>query len=292
MFTPNLTLGRLALALLLAGGLSAAESGWRPLFNGKDLTGWTSWLGKPHASLDVPGEPKDEKGNYTQPLGAGRDPFQVFTVATVDGQPAIHISGQVFGGITSAEEFSNYHLRLQFKWGEKKWAPRDQAVRDSGLLYHVHSAMNFNGKTWPRSPELQIQEHDVGDLYAIGCQMTVPARRLDPVKRQFQYDPAAGVPIEFIEQLPIGNRCIKDPDNEKASGEWNTVELICLGDESIHIVNGKVVMRLSKATRLDGPAPAPLTAGKILLQSEGAEVFYRNVEIRPITAVPAEYAAK
>jgi hypothetical protein len=206
MFTPNSRFGRLVLTLCTAGGLSAAEPAWRPLFNGKDFTGWTAWLGRPHASFDVPGEPKDEKGNYTRPLGATRDPFKVFTITTMDGQPVIRISGQVFGGITTVEEFSNYHLRLQFKWGEKKWPPRDLAPRDSGLLYHVHSAMDFNNRTWPRSPEFQIQEHDVGDLYAIGCQMTVLARRLDPAKRLFQYDPANGTPTEFIGQREADRR--------------------------------------------------------------------------------------
>ena len=292
MFTPILFFGRLMPALWVAGVALAAEPAWQPLFNGRDLAGWTTWLGKPHASADLPGEPRDAEGKYTQALGTGRDPLRVFTVTTIDGQPAIHLSGQVFGGLITTGEYSNYHLRLQFKWGEKKWAPRDQAVRDSGLLYHVHSDMDFNKRVWPRSPELQIQERDVGDLYAIGCRMTVPARRLDPTKRLFQYEPVAGVPTDFLEQPPIGNRCIKDPDNEKPAGEWNTVELICLGDESIHIVNGKVVMRLAKATRLDGANPAPLTAGKILLQSEGAEIYFRNVELRAITAVPAEFAVR
>src|SRR4051812_131077 len=93
MFTPNLSLGRLMLAFCAISGLSAAEPAWQPLFNGKDLSGWAMWLGKPHASLEVPGLPRDEKGGYAQPLGAGRDPFNVFTIATVDGAPAIHISG-------------------------------------------------------------------------------------------------------------------------------------------------------------------------------------------------------
>lgn len=291
MITPKLIIGRVMLALFALGSLSAAETNWQPLFNGRDLSGWSTWLGKPHASADIPGEPKDEKGNYTQLLGVDRDPLGVFKVVTVDGQPALSISGQVFGGMQTKEEFSNYHLRLQFKWGEKKWAPRDQAVRDSGLLYHVHSAFNFNNRTWPRSPELQIQEHDVGDLYSIGSVITVNARRLDPAKRLFQYDPQ-GTPTEFLEQPPIGNRCIKYPDAEKPTGEWNTVELICVGDESIHIVNGTVVMRLKKARRIDGAQPEPLTRGKVLLQSEGAEIYYRGVELRPITAVPAEYTEK
>ena len=74
-------------------------------------------------------------------------------------------------------------------------------------------------------------------------------------------------------------------------GEWNTVELVCLGQESIHIVNGKVVMRLSSPQRIDGPALTSVTSGPIILQSEGAELFYRDVAMRPIKAVPAEYRA-
>jgi len=280
----------LGLPLASAVSMSAAET-WKPLFNGKDLSGWEMWLGKPDPSVAVEGMAKNEKGVYSDVVGANRDPLQVFTVVKVDNQPAIRISGQIFGGITTKETYGNYHLRLQFKWGEKKWAPRAEAVRDSGLLYHMHGEWNFNNRTWPRSPEVQIQEKDCGDLYAIGCQITVRARRPDPTKRLFYYDPL-GEPTDFAEKPPIGNRCIRLEDREKPHGEWNTIELICLGDESIHIVNGMVVMRLTKARRLDGAEPAPLTAGKILLQSEGAEIFYRNVELRPIAAVPAEFAEK
>lgn len=279
----------LGVFLAFVSAASAADLGWQPLWNGKDLAGWERWLGKPHASTVLPGEPKDEKGAYTQVLGDERDPVGVFSVVELDGMPALRISGQIFGGITTKREFSNYHLKLQFKWGTAKWAPRATAVRDSGLCYHVHSPMNFNQRTWPRSIELQIQERDVGDLYAIGAQITVRARRPDPERRLFIYDPE-GIPTEFIERAPIGNRCVKNPDNEKPTGEWNTIELICLGEDSIHIVNGKVVMRLQAARRLDGAEPAPLTGGKIHLQSEGAEIFYRELLVRPISAIPAEFA--
>lgn len=275
---------------VLAMTAARGAEGWKPLFNGKDLSGWETWLAKPHPSVEVPGEAKNEKGEYTQVLGA-KDPLKVFTIVAVDGQPAVRISGQIFGGITTKENFSNYHLRLQFKWGEKKWAPRAAVVRDSGLLYHVHSGWAPVRDIWPRSPELQIQEHDCGDLYAIACQITVRARPLDPTKRRFQYDPK-GEPTVFIQQPPIGNKCIKGEDREKPNGEWNTIELVCLGDQSIHIVNGGVVMRLTDAKRIDGPEPKTLTSGQIVLQSEGAEVFYRNIELRPITAIPAEFAEK
>ena len=104
----------------------------------------------------------------------------------------------------------------------------------------------------------------------------------------YEYDPT-GEWIFFSQSQGASGRCIKQPDNEKPTGEWNTVELIAFGEDSIHIVNGKVVMRLHGPLRIDGDVPASVTSGSIMLQS--AEVFYRDIEIRPIT-VPAEFAAR
>lgn len=276
--------------VLLASAVLRADDGWKPLWNGKDFTGWSQWLGKPHASLTVEGLKRDAEGKYLEPLGATRDPLGVFTIVNVDGRPAIRVSGQVFGELRTKESFGNYHLRLQFKWGTQKWPPRDKpgTLRDSGLLYHVHAAPGAEGRTWARSIELQIQEHDVGDLYAVGSQISVRAKPRAGTKF-FDYDPAGEWTL--FSQVPgQDGRCVKQPDNEKPTGEWNTVELICLGEDSIHIVNGKIVMRLHGARRIDGPTPAPISSGALILQSEGAEIFYRNVELRPITAVPAEFA--
>ncbi len=291
MITLRSYLGRAGLVLWAAGSLAATETGWRPLFNGRDLTGWSAWLGLPHPSVDAPGEPKDAKGNYTRPLGPDRAPFDVFTVVTTDGQPAIRVSGRIFGELRSAGSFANYHLRLQFKWGEKKWPPRDKpgTPRDSGLLYHVHEPPGAGGRAWPGSIELQIQEHDVGDLYAVHSQISVRSRPRSETSSLLVYDPAGEWHV--FSQVPgSSGRCVKEPDNEKPTGEWNTVELVCLGEDSLHIVNGKVVMRLHGPRRIDGPRPAPVTGGPVLLQSEGAEVFYRDIEIRPITAIPVEFA--
>jgi hypothetical protein len=282
--------------LLAVVPLTAAES-WQPLWNGHDFTGWTMWLGKPHASVALAGEPRDAKGNYTQALG-DRDPLGVFTVAMVDGQPAIRISGQVFGELRTKAAFSNYHLRLQFKWGEKKWPPRDkpETQRDSGLLYHVHAPAGAEGRVWARSTELQIQERDVGDLYAIGSFIFVRSKLRSgtgnsTTKAVYDYD-SKGAWNAFAQVPGQDGRCVKQPDAEKPTGEWNTVELVCFGEDSIHIVNGKVVMRLHQTLRIDTPTPQPVTSGPLILQSEGAEIFYRNVELRPITAVPAEFAEK
>jgi hypothetical protein len=283
----------LVLCTVAAVATPSAQGGWTSLWNGKNLDGWTTWMQQPAATSEVPGLARDATGKYTEPIGSGRDPLKVFTVAAdVDGQPAIRISGEAFGELRTKRSFENYHLKFQFKWGEKKWAPRDrpETPRDSGLLYHVHAPPGQNGRTWARSIELQIQEHDVGDLYAVGSTIAVRAKQRPGTKPAlFDYDPA-GEWMFFAQTHGQSGRCIKQPDAEKPTGEWNTVELIAFRDDSIHIVNGKVVMRLHGPTRVDGDLPASVTSGPIILQSEGAEIFYRDIQFRPIKAIPAEFA--
>lgn len=245
---------------------------------------------------DVPGVARDASGNYTENIGVNRDPLKVFTMTVVDGRPALRVSGQGFGVIATTDTFSNYHLRLQVKWGETKWEPRLKAVRDSGLLYHAFGAQGSLDRHWLPSVEFQIQERDMGDLFALGTRITVPVRRQPPADGQrtlYLYDPA-GEPTDFGQEPPIGNRAVRAANHEKPHGEWNTLELIALGADSLHIVNGQVVMRLSNARRKDanGAWTEPLTKGRIALQTEGAEVFYRDVELRPITAIPAAYTQK
>ncbi len=290
MITPKLLSGRTVLAFFAVNGLAAAETAWRPLFNGRDLSGWETFMAKPDPSWDVPGLKRDANGKYLEPIGKNRDPLKVFVVENIDGGPAIHVSGQGFGVMTTNESFGNVHVRLQVKWGGKKWGSKLNSPRDCGLLYLVHSEPGFDHETWPRSIEFQIQEHDMGDLYALGAQITVLARPETANGRTlYHYDPA-GQPVLFVQQPPVGNRCIKRDDPEKPNGEWNALDLICINGDSIHIVNGKVVMRLRHAERLDEAAPVPLLSGQISLQTEGAEVFYRRIEVQPVTAVPTEFA--
>ena len=80
MITPVKTLGRAILALCAVGGLAAAEPAWRPLFNGRDLDGWDTYLARPDPSWDVPGMKRDEKGRYTEAIGVNRDPLHVFNI--------------------------------------------------------------------------------------------------------------------------------------------------------------------------------------------------------------------
>ena len=272
--------------LLLALCLHGAAERWRPLFNERDLDGWDMFMATPDPSWDVPGLRREPSGKYLEPIGRNRDPLHVFSVEMVDGAPAIHITGQGFGVITTREVFANVHVRLQMKWGERKWGIKLHAPRDSGLLYFVHGEPGFDHATWPRSIEFQIQEHDIGDLYALGTQITVNAR---PEGALWLYDPR-GSPTLFVQKRPIGNRCVKRGDPEKPNGEWNTIDLYCLDGDSLHVVNGALVMRLRHAERLDRSAPARLASGQLSLQTEGAEVYFRRVEVAPIAAFPPEFA--
>jgi hypothetical protein len=285
----------LVAAALLSLAAAPQPSGWRTLWNGKSLDGWTTWMQAPSPTSDVPGLKRDDTGKYLEPIGSGRDPLKVFTVAEdVDGRSAIRISGEVFGELRTKESFKDYHLKFQFKWGEKKWPPRDrpETKRDSGLLYHVHAEPGAEGRTWARSVELQIQEGDVGDLYAVGSTIAVRSKvRPGVTPAIYDYDPT-GEWFYFSQSHGSSGRCVKQPDNEKPTGEWNTVELIAFGEDSIHIVNGKVVMRLHGPQRIDTKLPEVVTSGPIILQSEGAEVFYRDIQVRPINAIPPEFAEK
>jgi hypothetical protein len=253
------------------------------LFNGKDLSGWDTWLGRPY------------KGK--EPVGLNRDPDGVFKVVQADGKPAIRISGQTFGALTSQKEYGNYHLRLEFKWGDKKWPPRAKEVRDSGLLYHCVGSHGAGGSYWMRSLELQIEEHDCGDFWSVDGVLVdvraVPQSGIPGAGLVYNKD---GKPYTVPREVAatagrtrVDPRIIKDGDYERPVGQWNTIELYTVGGTSVHVVNGKAVMVLTGARQpVKGGKTLPLTRGKIQLQSEGAEVFYRNIALRPLDRIPEE----
>jgi hypothetical protein len=293
--------------ILLAGILSAhiafsADQIWQPLFNGKDLAGWdTEMMILPDPKWDVPGLSRDANGNYTEPVGKNNDPLHVFTVTNLDGGPVIHVSGQGFGVMMTTSTFTNVHIHVEIKWGDNKWGKKIGQPYDTGLLYFCDSeagvAPTDAHKTWPRSLEFQICQNEFGDLYALNLQVTVPASQamcktwgnsqfVD--RKLWRYDPA-GTNELFVQKMPINNHCVHRVDAEKPKGEWNTIDLYTFNGNSIHVVNGQVVMRLNNVQRLAGDA---ITSGKICLQTEGGECFFRNVEMQPITEMPAEFAEK
>ena len=279
---------------VMAGAADAAERGpedaaWRPLLD-PTLSQWEAFLGVPHGSVGLPGVPADSDGVHGTPLGLGRDPRRVFTVEREGGEPVLHVSGEIYGGLTAREQFGDFHLRLQMKWGARKWPPRTDAKRDSGILYHATGPHGAFWNVWKRSLEFQIEEGNIGDLFPLAGALAEVATT--PRGRLWFFDPA-DAPRLFGEGAGVASFQAKrsDPRFESAAGEWNTLELIALGRTALHVVNGHVVLVLHAAAVREEGGTVPLTRGQIQLQSEGAEAFFRRVEIRPIAEIPREYAA-
>lgn len=264
---------------------------WTPLLSMDYQKNWELFLGVPHASVkDLANVDPNSDGKKGKPLGLNNDPKQVFTMKEIDGEPVLHISGEIYGALSSLAEYENYHLRLKFKWGEKKWAPRLTRRRDSGILYHCLAPHGMFWNVWMQSQEFQVQEGDVGDFYALSTtQMEIPAAK-PTGEKEFNYQKGATKQLFSNADKSVPIHCNKGLDNEKPHGQWNTLELICLGDQSIHIVNGKVVMALyeSKFADPNGEIKS-LTKGKIQIQSEGAEMFYKGIEIKAINRIPKKF---
>jgi Domain of Unknown Function (DUF1080) len=163
----------------------------------------------------------------------------------------LHVLGKDLGYAISEKGYTNYHFKVDFKWGERRWGSRQKEKRDAGVCYNI--PMNEPDSIWPQSIECQIQEGDVGDFWLLGF---------------------STIKVNGIENKPANHtRMIKQKDGEKPFGEWNTVEIISYKGKCVQIVNGVVVNVGEEAS---------IKAGRILLQSEYAEVYYRNVKIRKL----------
>ena len=266
------------LILILFSGCSSNNISWRPLFNGKDLTGWDTYLGPKY----------DSTLNKTDsiPIGLNTDPAKVFSVVKLGDENVIRISGENFGGISTTSEFENYHLQLQFRWGDLKWPPRKKEKKDSGLMYDAVGSQGADGGNWMRSHEFQIEEGDCGDYWACaGAISDVKAKK--DTSNNYIFDNTRDM-ITFSTASPQGRHCIKSPDAEYPSGEWNTLDLYCFGSTSVHIVNGKVNMILNNSRQVINSKEVPLIKGKIQIQSEGSEVFYRKIRICSIDKLPTK----
>ena len=225
--------------------------------------------------------------------GRDSDPDRVFTlVDQIDGAPAIRISGQHWGGIVTRESYTNYRLVVEFRWGHATWGARKNMARDSGILFHLSGDAGNSNKTmkgaWTRSVEFQILEGGTGDIWLVPgfdhgkSESTSPRLTVNAQPGARVWDPA-GQPTEFaVGRIAWGGI---DPgwkpvlgfrgrnDAEKPHGEWNRLEMICEGGDVTYFVNGIKVNEGRNGTFKEGP---------LLFQSEGAEIFFRRIELHPL----------
>jgi hypothetical protein len=278
-------LTRVLCGLLLPVAAIAEDAGtWRPLLDAK-LSQFDVYLSFPGTKIS------DVVANFSapimhKPIGLNPPGQNVFTMIEQDGKPVLRISGEIYGCVQTRESFSNYHLRVETRWGEKKWEPRLNEPKDSGILYHSRGPFGVDyWKSWALSHEFQVIERGLGEYWAQATSAmdvrVAPKESRDAVQR---WDPAG----EWKQFTADGNHVLAGSDQER-TGQWNRLELICYQDDCLHIVNGKVVMALANARYRELLKWVPMTGGKLQIQSEAAEVFYRNMEIRAIPSMPAEY---
>ena len=243
--------------------VSPDEEGFTALFDGKSLTGWTSARSKNEDQSGIFSVNEEEKAIHAY---AGREAG----------------SRQGTDCLVSEKEFSHFILKIEYKWLEKRFAPRPDWDRDAGLLYHVHGNLK---KVWPLSLEMQIGESladqpngkreklrsHTGDLYVLGKKL----RTQTPFKDGF-YSPDAP---RQKEKRVFTNRGV-----EKPKGQWNQIELRVHGSEkATYLLNGEVVLETFDFIQegKDGET-TPLGKGHIGLQAEWAELLYRNIQIKEL----------
>jgi hypothetical protein len=184
---------------------------------------------------------------------------------------------------------------IEFKWGEKTWGKREDRARDSGVLIHCHGPDGGYGNTWMASIEAQIIEGGVGDILVLTGK-----------------DPKTGEPIPTSltttitkdrdgekvwkkggEEITLSSGRInwwgRDPDwadkvgfrgkddVESKFGEWTRMDVICDGGKIKYLVNGVVV---------NAGSDAKPDHGKLLVQTEMAEMWVRKWDLYPLGKAP------
>ena len=244
---------------------AAGADGWVSLLNGRDLTGW-------YTMLEKSGKGVAEKRNMA-----------------VMEEGMLHLMGNEESGaaaeagyLCTLQEFENVHLRVEFKWGVKRFAPRTYAKRDNGILYGLVGP----DKVWPACVECQIEEGDVGDYFMVGTRGVQDQHKNGFFGEKLTskgWTTPPGAPAAIQPEVS-DNRKVKD-GNFELLDTWNTVEVIWQGDRSAHIVNGRTVNAASKLEQPDPQNPGqfiPLTRGKIAIELEFAEIWFRRIEVRSL----------
>lgn len=167
------------------------------------------------------------------------------TWSVTDGY--VRCTGKPNGYILTEKAYADYTLKLKWRF------PADSKGGNSGVLLHCQDE-----KYWPTSVEAQLKSGSAGDIWL----MLPPAVKLDAdPKRQ---DPKQARHFFRMET--------KEPV-EKKFGEWNEYEITCKGGDITLVVNG---------TKVNEGKGGNLTTGKIALQSEGAEIHFKDIVLKPL----------
>ena len=126
---------------------------------------------------------------------------------------------------------------------EWRWSPTTKKPGNSGVLFR----MIGEDKVWPKSIEAQLMHGNAGDFWCIDrFPMSTAADRLR------------------------GRNTRKTHGNENPVGEWNRYDITADRGHVVLRVNGEILNEARACEEVPG---------KICLQSEGAEIHFRNVRL-------------
>ncbi len=224
------------------------------------------------------------------------DPKDIWTFAK-DG--TFNISGRGYGYVGTKDSFENYHLVIEFKWGTKTWGVREKKAKDNGILLHACGPHGAYADTWMASIEAQIIEGGVGDILVLSPKLADGTELTTSVSAEFALDRdkekiwKQGEPRQIVTKGRINWRGRDEDwadrlgfrgknDVESPPGEWNRLEVIAKGDTLQYFVNGALVNEAFDCKPAEG---------KILLQTEGAEMIVRRYELYPLGGFTEKWSA-
>ena len=224
------------------------------------------------------------------------DPKDIWTF---DKDGTFHISGRGYGYVATKDSFRDYHLVLEFKWGTKTWGKREKAAKDNGILLHAYGPHGAYDDTWMASIEAQIIEGGVGDILVLSPTLADGKELTTSLSSEFTLDRdkekiwKKGEPrqtvtkgrinwkhrdVDWVDRIGFRGK----DDVESPSGEWNRLEVIAKGDTLQYFVNGAMVNEAFDCKPSEG---------KILLQTEGAEMLVRRYELYPLGEFKEKWSA-
>jgi putative membrane-bound dehydrogenase-like protein len=224
------------------------------------------------------------------------DPKDVWTFGS-DG--VLNVSGRGYGYVGTKKTYRDYHLVLEFKWGTKTWGAREKKAKDNGVLLHGYGPHGAYGGTWMASIEAQIIEGGVGDILVLSPKLADGTELTTSLSAEFGLDRdkekiwKKGEPRQVVTKGRINWRGRDEDwadrvgfrgreDVESPAGEWNRLEVIAKGDTLQYFVNGALVNEAFDCKPSEG---------KVLLQTEGAEMIVRRYELWPLGAFEEKWSA-
>lgn len=212
------------------------------------------------------------------------DPNHVFQL----NEGVLRCGDEDVGYVATKDAYRDYSLSVDYRWGRK--STTDKYVRNSGVLLHGVGPDGSQNGVWMTSIECQLAQGCEGDLIVIpgktpaGARFpaTITSRTVIAEDGKTRWDKAgnptvySGKQFWWSKHQPFFEELIDTRGKDDVAsplGEWTRVECVCRGSQITVTVNGVTVNECFDVH------PA---AGKILLQSEGHEVFFRNLAIGPL----------